>query len=97
MHDRLKLLLWNVVWDILLTEWKVADCIGSREAEEEELLCSLCGEGPKSLHHLLLWCPYSRAIWSEFPWQLNIATSNDGSICEWIQKIYTHIKPLGHH
>lgn len=68
VHNRLKLLLWKVTWEILPTKEKVAERIGLCDMDDDQLKCGLCGENPETLLHLLLLCPYSRAIWSESRW-----------------------------
>lgn len=87
MHEHLKLLLWKVTWEILPTKWNAAERVCSHVPSEEELLCSLCGEGMETFHHLLFFCPYSRGIWSELPWQINIAGFGIGSVGDWVSKV----------
>lgn len=87
MHERFKLLLWKVLWDIIPTKCKIAKRVGSGSSAEEELQCPLCGAGTEKFHHLLLMCPYSRVIWSESQCQINIAAFGSGSVGDWIQKI----------
>ncbi|KAB1226792.1 hypothetical protein CJ030_MR1G021664 [Morella rubra] len=87
LHDQLKLLLWKVTWDGIPTKLKVADRIGGRGQLEGDLLCALCGEHLESLHQLLFICPYSRSVWSESPWQFNIALFGLGTVEEWVRII----------
>lgn len=87
LHDRLKLLLWKVVWDLLPTKQKVALRIGGQVQLVDEMLCELCGEQTESLHHLLFVCPYSQAVWSESPWQLNIVAFEEGLVEDWIRHL----------
>lgn len=65
VHDRLKLLLWKVVWEVMPTKVTVAARVGSNGRRDVDLLCALCGEHSETLHHLLLLCPFSCAVWSE--------------------------------
>lgn len=61
-----------MIWDIIPTKGKVAEIIGSNNGEAWDLIGSLCGTCKETIHHLVLSYTFSRAIWSESPWQLNI-------------------------
>lgn len=87
VHDRLKLLLWKVIWDILPTKVKVAGRIGECDMEDESLFCGSCGECLETLQHLILLCPYNRAVWCESPWQLNSADYGEGELPDWLKVI----------
>lgn len=95
MHDRLKLLLWKVVWEVLPTKSIVAAQLGGSEMVDDELTCVLCGEHPESIQSLLLHCPFSRSIWSESPWQLNIRAFGDVSVAPWVQTILHPHQSIG--
>lgn len=95
MHDRFKLLLWKVTWEILPTKVKVAGRLGECDLEAEGIYLGLCGEGPETLQHLIFFCSYSRVVWSESPWQLNIVVYGMGALTEWVQAILHPHKVLG--
>lgn len=59
------------------------------------MLYDLCGEHAESLHHLLLFCPYSRSVWNESPWQLNIVAFGTGSVEDWIRSILHPHQSIG--
>lgn len=80
MHDRFKLLLWKVTWEMLPTKVKVAERIGACDLGDDGIKCVLCGECPETLIDLLLLCPYSRAIWSEWIWQINSVAFGTGIV-----------------
>ena len=54
IHDRLKLLLWKIIWNSLPTR----EVIGLR-FELDSLQCPLCGSSTESFKHLFLECPIS--------------------------------------
>lgn len=87
MHDRLKVLLCKMVWDVLPTKLKVANQISDSEMSVDDISCVLCGEHPESFHQILLVYPFSWSIWSEPSWQLNIMVFGDGWVADWVQKI----------
>lgn len=80
MHGRFKLLLWKVLWDIIPIKCKLVEHFGREDTLEDELQCTLCGAGMKTLHHLLHICPYNRVIWSESKWQINIVAFGGGLV-----------------
>lgn len=80
---------------MLPTKIKVADRIGGRGRSEGELLCELCGEHPESLPQLLLIFPFSRSIWSESPWQLNIVVFGARTVEDWVRIILHPHQAIG--
>lgn len=95
MHDRQKLLLWKVEWEVLPTKLKVAERLGEVDKEAENVQCVLCGASPESLVHLLLVCPYSRAVWSEPPWQINSMVFGEGTAADWVTIILHPHRKIG--
>lgn len=95
MHDRLKLLLWKSVWEVVPTKSTVATRIERHEMREAEISCVLCGEHPETLHELLLHCPLSRTVWNESPGQLDIRVFGEGSVAAWVQKILHPHQSIG--
>lgn len=80
VQDRFKLLLWKVAWEVIPTKTAVAALVGGTERGSADLSNALCGEQPETLQHLLLLCPFSRTVWSESPWQLDIIAFRDDTI-----------------
>lgn len=80
---------------MLPTKIKVADRIGGRGQSEGELLCELCGEHSESLPQLLLIFPFSRSIWSESPWQLNIVVFGARTVEDWVRIILHPHQAIG--
>ena len=73
----------------------MAERIGAWDMYDDELKCTLCGECPETLLHLLLLCPFSRAIWSESRWQLNSVVFGDGTVADWVQIILRPHQAIG--
>lgn len=73
----------------------VAARVGSSGRGDKDLLCALCGEHPETLHNLLLLCPFSCAVWSESPWQLDIMVFGEISVADWVLKVLHPHQSLG--
>lgn len=63
IHDRLKLLLWKVVWNMLLTQAQVASAIEVRSV--------LCNENVESMSHLILDYLHRIIFWRSSRWPLD--------------------------
>lgn len=85
VHERLKVLLWRIIWDTLPTRCRLAERIGSRR--ENDLDCVLCGAEMESTYHLFLVCPVSRIIWRESPWPMDITVFSEAPLIDWIRLI----------
>ena len=90
IHDRLKLLLWKIIWNALPTR----EVIGLR-LELDFLQCPLCGSSTESLKHLFLECPISRIAWSFSPWSIRFDTNHFSSIVDWVKFILNPSLGLG--
>ncbi|KAG6629497.1 hypothetical protein CIPAW_14G089200 [Carya illinoinensis] len=69
IHDRHKLLLWKIFWDIPPTRGILKRFLSSMPS----LLCPLCNEQEETLFHLFIECPISRILWRQSRWPLNIS------------------------
>ncbi|XP_042950095.1 uncharacterized protein LOC122282210 [Carya illinoinensis] len=83
IHDRHKLLLWKIIWDILPTRERLKSFIPSLTS----INCPLCDEAEETLLHLFIACPISRILWSQSKWPLNLTSLGLSSIKDWIQFI----------
>lgn len=92
MHERLKVLPWKVVWNLIPTKSAVAERVGA--SNPDTLLCELCGEGREDLE-LLLRCPVNRIMWRESPWLLDIVIFSNQPVTEWVKKLLHPHQPLG--
>jgi hypothetical protein len=77
IHERLKLLLWKIAWDILPTRFFL-----SKKWDIEESSCPFCSSQPETSEHLFFGCPFAVITWSLSPWPLNPTNMNDQPIHE---------------
>lgn len=62
-----------------------ADCL-VRRGLQHHTSCLLCCESPETMHHLLLYCPFSRQVWHEILAWLRMSCTppdHDASILDW--------------
>lgn len=85
VHERLKLCLWKLLWDVIPTKSKLAERMGSRE--DEDLMCVLCGKEIETTHHLLVGCIVSRILWSQSPWALDTGAFLHHPLLLWLTSI----------
>ena len=71
IHERFKLLLWKIVWDILPTR----DFL-SKKWNIEDTDCPFCSSKQETCEHLFFGCPFAIIIWSLSPWPLNLINMN---------------------
>lgn len=69
------------------TKPSVAARLGGNGLGIDDLTCTLCGENPETLQHLVLLCPFSRIVWSESPWQMDITVFGADPVAVWVQKV----------
>ncbi|KAF5469211.1 hypothetical protein F2P56_013300, partial [Juglans regia] len=84
LQDRLKLFLWKVYNDILPTQLSLSHCL---PIADNQIYCSLCHMENESLDHLFLNCIYSRVLWRNAPWPLDITCFAQAGIRNWINII----------
>ncbi|KAB1219795.1 hypothetical protein CJ030_MR3G005804 [Morella rubra] len=92
MHAQLRLLLWNLAWNILPTRTGIDAAIHLPTTEDN--FCPLCTVCPESIQHLFLFCPISCGIWSEAPWQIMIRSFSALPFSHWLS-IILDPTPLG--
>ncbi|KAB1228236.1 hypothetical protein CJ030_MR7G005006 [Morella rubra] len=85
IHERLKLCLWKLMWDVIPTKGKVVERLGSRE--DEDVMCVLCGEVVETIHHLMLGCTVGRILWSQSPWALDTGAFLHRPLSCWLTSI----------
>lgn len=83
IHDRHKLLLSKILWDILPTRERLRRFIPSLPS----INCPLCNESEEALLHLFIECPISRILWNHSKWPLNLSSLGVNSMSEWFQYI----------
>jgi hypothetical protein len=62
IYERLKLLLWKIVWDILPTKFFL-----SKMWDIEEKDCLFCSAQPETTKHLFFGCSFAIIVWSLSP------------------------------
>ncbi|KAL3622530.1 hypothetical protein CASFOL_033941 [Castilleja foliolosa] len=70
LHNRLKLLLWRIVNNIIPCRAKL-NCLFTIN----DTSCLFCNASMESVDHLFLLCPYIQQIWSLSYWHFNINTA----------------------
>lgn len=65
IHERLKLLLWKLAWDILPIRDKVAERLEG--SGEEGTLYGLCNCVVETSQHIPLDCLFARILWHHSP------------------------------
>ncbi|KAG2717649.1 hypothetical protein I3760_03G186200 [Carya illinoinensis] len=91
IHDRHKLLLWKILWNILPT--KVT--INERISQQVNMECTFCDQEEETTLHLFVKCPIAKILWQQGSWPLNIARLPIHSISDWIKMIIYLGKLLG--
>ncbi|KAG6650574.1 hypothetical protein CIPAW_06G053200 [Carya illinoinensis] len=91
IHDRHKLLLWKLLWNILPTKEKINERISQQINSE----CTFCNQGEETVLHLFVECPIVRILWKQGCWPLNIERLPILSISDWIEMIIHPGKFLG--
>lgn len=61
IHDRHKLLVWKIIWNILSTRVRLSHILPN--PQDEEVLCPFCNCEEESLLHLFNQCTFSRILW----------------------------------
>ncbi|KAF5477688.1 hypothetical protein F2P56_004305, partial [Juglans regia] len=84
LQDRLKLFLWKVYNEILPTQLSLSHCL---PLTENQVLCSLCHMENENLDHLFLNCIFSRFLWRNAPWPLDITCFTQAGIRNWVNII----------
>ncbi|KAB1213575.1 hypothetical protein CJ030_MR5G010506 [Morella rubra] len=77
LHDRLKMLLWQIAAGALKNKGALARVLGREE--EESFLCSFCRQAPEDSIHLLVRCSVACIAWRESPWAFPMDALNLGS------------------
>ncbi|XP_043687844.1 uncharacterized protein LOC122639071 [Telopea speciosissima] len=77
---KIRAFLWHSCGNVVAS----ADCLSSRNIPIDPL-CSRCGKEKDSVDHIMLHCPYAKAIW--FGSSLSHRISNNPSLLihEWLQ------------
>ncbi|OVA03939.1 Reverse transcriptase zinc-binding domain [Macleaya cordata] len=76
---KVKLLLWKCLNDLLPTKVKLASFI-----EINSIFCSMCKSKPEDAKHLILECPFAKAIWFSLPFGFIPQLHSNLSLQEWI-------------
>ena len=85
IQERLKTFLWRIAWDALPVRAKFESF--HPQANEDNLTCPLCNVEKETVNHLFLSCHFSRVLWRNSPWPLDIAVFADKPIQTWIGAI----------
>ncbi|XP_042964528.1 uncharacterized protein LOC122298726 [Carya illinoinensis] len=91
IHDRHKLLLWKIIWDILPTRDHLKHFIPTLSSTN----CPLCDGTEETLLHLFVECPVSRILWSQSSWPLNLSPLGLSSMKDWMQFVLNPMRKLG--
>ncbi|KAG6631738.1 uncharacterized protein LOC122290971 [Carya illinoinensis] len=91
IHDRHKLLLWKILWNILPTKAKISERISQQVNTE----CTFCDQEEETTLHLFVKCPIVRILWQQGSWPLNIERLPIHSSADWIKMIIYPDKLLG--
>lgn len=75
-------MLWKIATHALPTLDKIARVVPGISS-----LCYLCGEAPKTAHHLFLTCPVTKLLWWQSPWQIRIEAFKDLDLNQWLLHI----------
>ncbi|KAL0408606.1 UNVERIFIED_CONTAM: putative ribonuclease H protein [Sesamum radiatum] len=82
LHNRLKLLIWRVLFDTLPTRGKLGQLFNITESE-----CLFCGFQVEDTHHLFLCCSFTERIWLRSKWQVRLCAWSHLSLREWFMEI----------
>lgn len=83
IQQRLKLLFWKVIVDVLPLRTKNFRFIPNMP--EEALACPLCKQTEETVSHLFLGCLFSRVLWREGPWPFNPAPFCQEPLVNWVR------------
>ena len=89
IHERLKLLLWKIAWDILPTK-----VVLNRRWPQQDLHCVLCNHSDESIEHILISCPYTSIIWFLSIWLIITASLDHLSPYDIVKYAIFHHKHL---
>jgi hypothetical protein len=91
LKDRLRLFLWKIAWNILLTtEW-----LGQLFNVNPDFPCPLCKLADDSLQHLFFGCIFAKIVWRHSFWPLDSTQFNFSSMVDWIKLIISLFNSLG--
>lgn len=80
IQEKLKLLLWRIVWKSL-PAWEILN----KRFPIPDLCCPICGEEEETIEHIFIRCPITVQVWANSTWPLNIRAFKDMNIDQWIK------------
>lgn len=94
LHDRLKVFLWKIAWDILPTRQHLAHRLQTSFVGPLSS-CPLCEASEECLQHLLYACSYTRLLWRLSPWPLSVTALADANTVTWVTHILDPVRHFG--
>ncbi|KAL0439338.1 UNVERIFIED_CONTAM: putative ribonuclease H protein [Sesamum latifolium] len=82
LHNRLKIFIWRLLFDVLPTKGKLGQFLQIPNTE-----CSLCDWQVENAHHLFLCCPFAERIWILSKWQVRLHLLSHLTLREWFLAI----------
>ncbi|XP_042983410.1 uncharacterized protein LOC122312832 [Carya illinoinensis] len=90
-QDRLKLLLWKVLNNILPTRSLLKNCLS---LSESQVNYPICDSEEENVNHLFLNCTFSKVLWRLSPLPLDISKFASIGITKWVECILNPENPL---
>ncbi|KAL0437443.1 UNVERIFIED_CONTAM: putative mitochondrial protein [Sesamum radiatum] len=78
LHNRLKLLIWRILFDLLPTRGKLNQVFQIQNTE-----CPLCQFQVENSHHIFMCCPLSKKVWMLSKWQVRLFSLSHLQLREW--------------
>ncbi|XP_042969130.1 uncharacterized protein LOC122301822 [Carya illinoinensis] len=91
VQDRLKYLCWKILSNIIQTKELLKNFF---PIDSDDCICPICQTGIESQEHLFLNCSFTRMLWRQSPWPLNISSLAE-TMNHWIECILSPNKILG--
>lgn len=79
MPYRILLLGWRVITDALPTKDKL-----HQHHIVSDMMCTFCNEEPETIHHIMMKCPFAKAVWFDLDVDLKINYCYFDNITQWL-------------
>ncbi|XP_041011347.1 uncharacterized protein LOC121255133 [Juglans microcarpa x Juglans regia] len=91
VQDRLKMLLWKISPNLLPTKALISTVLN---LEPDLIKCPLCNTEQESLHHLFFNCIFSKVVWRQSKWPIDISSFATQPMDVWTNIILSPSKNL---